>query len=162
MLDLLDACAARKVRCWLDGGWGVDALLGQQSRPHGDLDLVVVRDDLASGLSLLAERGFVVLRDWLPTAIALRDPAGREVDLHPVDGTDDNGGDQRLADGSTWHYGPPTHGTVAGRPVLCCPAPEQLAMHEGYPPRPSDVADVRLLAARFGLAVPAWAEVRSG
>ena len=26
---------------WLDGGWGVDALLGRQTRPHQDLDLVI-------------------------------------------------------------------------------------------------------------------------
>jgi lincosamide nucleotidyltransferase A/C/D/E len=26
---------------WLDGGWGVDALLGEQTRPHDDLDIVV-------------------------------------------------------------------------------------------------------------------------
>jgi lincosamide nucleotidyltransferase A/C/D/E len=30
---------------WLDGGWGVDALLGYRSRPHQDLDLVIARDD---------------------------------------------------------------------------------------------------------------------
>ncbi len=26
---------------WIDGGWGVDALLGRQTRPHSDLDLAV-------------------------------------------------------------------------------------------------------------------------
>ncbi|WP_445256595.1 hypothetical protein [Nocardioides aurantiacus] len=30
-----------------------------------------------------------MLRDWLPAALALRDPGGREVDLHPVDPTPD-------------------------------------------------------------------------
>jgi len=28
-------------RLWLDGGWGVDALLGGQTREHGDLDVAV-------------------------------------------------------------------------------------------------------------------------
>ena len=31
---------------WIDGGWGVDALLGEQTRPHSDLDLAVKLDDL--------------------------------------------------------------------------------------------------------------------
>jgi len=29
------------IEIWLDGGWGVDALLGEQTRPHEDLDIVV-------------------------------------------------------------------------------------------------------------------------
>ena len=32
------------VRVWLDGGWSVDALLGEQTRPHADLDLAVPAD----------------------------------------------------------------------------------------------------------------------
>jgi len=37
-LDLLDA---QGIRIWLDGGWGVDACLGSQTRRHGDLDIVI-------------------------------------------------------------------------------------------------------------------------
>lgn len=29
------------MRVWLDGGWGVDALLGRQTRPHDDMDIVI-------------------------------------------------------------------------------------------------------------------------
>jgi hypothetical protein len=29
---------------WLDGGWGIDALLGRETRTHADLDLVIDRD----------------------------------------------------------------------------------------------------------------------
>jgi lincosamide nucleotidyltransferase A/C/D/E len=32
---------AMGIPIWLDGGWGVDALLGEQTRPHDDLDIVV-------------------------------------------------------------------------------------------------------------------------
>ncbi len=28
---------------WLDGGWGVDALAGRQTRPHDDLDVAILR-----------------------------------------------------------------------------------------------------------------------
>lgn len=31
----------------LDGGWGVDALLGRQTRDHDDIDLFVERSDCA-------------------------------------------------------------------------------------------------------------------
>ena len=94
VLDLLDDLSSRGVTAWLDGGWGVDALLGEQTREHDDADLVVVREDLDTVRALLEAQGFVVERDWLPMAIALRHPDGRAVDLHPVDPTADGGGDQ--------------------------------------------------------------------
>jgi len=29
---------------WIDGGWAVDALLGEQTRPHRDLDISYSRE----------------------------------------------------------------------------------------------------------------------
>jgi len=74
LLDLLDEIAAHY---WLDGGWGVDVLLGAQSRAHSDLDVVLARSDVPRVLDLLAAGGFVVIRDWLPTSVAVRDGQGR-------------------------------------------------------------------------------------
>jgi lincosamide nucleotidyltransferase A/C/D/E len=37
LLDLLESAG---VTVWLDGGWGVDALLEEQTREHDDLGLV--------------------------------------------------------------------------------------------------------------------------
>lgn len=142
---LLDELDALGVVAWLDGGWGVDALVGEQTRPHRDVDLVVARDDLSAVRSLLDARGYVELRDWLPTSLAFRDPHGREVDLHPVDPDPDGGGEQLLPDGGRWRYGPPAGGTVAGRPVRCASADDQLRMHEGYELRDVDQHDLRLL-----------------
>lgn len=143
-----------QIRYWLDGGWGVDCLLEEQTRPHSDLDLVVPRAQLEAMAQILSDRGFAVIRDWLPTTIAWRDSAGLEVDLHPVDATPDGGGDQVLQDGSTWHYGSPVVGRIDGCAVRCAPPEEQIAMHQGYEPRPVDIEDVRRLAARFGLPLP--------
>ncbi len=148
---LLDA----GVRLWLDGGWGVDALLGEQTRDHSDLDLVVFRGDLDDARRVLETLGFTVLRDWLPNAIAFRDAAGREVDLHPVDPTPDGGGDQIQLDGERrWHYSPPVSGTIAGCVVPCSPQHDQLLCHLGYEPRDTDRADMHHLGRRFGLELP--------
>ena len=38
---VVTALAEAGVAAWLDGGWGVDALLGEQTREHDDLDLVM-------------------------------------------------------------------------------------------------------------------------
>jgi lincosamide nucleotidyltransferase A/C/D/E len=39
VLDVLAALAALGRRFWLEGGWGVDALVGHQTRAHRDLDV---------------------------------------------------------------------------------------------------------------------------
>jgi lincosamide nucleotidyltransferase A/C/D/E len=117
IVNLLNHAGAR---AWLDGGWGVDALLCEVSRQHSDLDLVIHRDDVESARSALGDVGFTrVLRDWLPTALAITDDTGREIDLHPVTPTPDGGGDQQLPHGATFHYPPPVAGVVDGGQVRC-------------------------------------------
>lgn len=41
VVALMDALAVAGVSSWVAGGWGVDALIGHQTRRHYDLDLVV-------------------------------------------------------------------------------------------------------------------------
>lgn len=143
------------VSAWVDGGWGVDALLGEQSRDHDDLDLVVPAESVALIRELLQRGGFVVERDWLPTALAMRHGDGRAVDLHPVEPSAEGGGDQIQLDGvKRWHYGPPVVGHIGDHPVLCCSPQCQLAAHIGYAPDEHDRADMARLAERFGLDLP--------
>lgn len=151
---LVEVLTNAGVHYWLDGGWGVDALLGMQTRPHSDLDLVIHRDDLDAAHAILTRRGYEVIRDWLPNSIALRDRYGREVDFHPVDPTPDGGGDQVTLDGSRWHYSAPALGSVADLEVPCCSPSDQVLTHLGYEPRGSDFADMRHLAERFHLTLP--------
>lgn len=154
-LDLLRLLRSAGTEVWVDGGWGVDALLGEQTRPHADLDVVVPVADVPLLRQLLADGGFAVLRDWLPTALAVRHPDGREVDLHPVTPTADGGGDQELfAPDPPFHYGPPVTGHLGGEQVLCVSAETQLRAHVGYEPQPEDRADVHAIAERFGLPLP--------
>lgn len=155
VLDVLSALDDKRVHYWLDGGWGVDCLLGEQSREHSDLDLVLPRMELNRVRALLASRGYSPIRDWLPMTLAFRDGQGREVDLHPVDMTADGGGTQVLLDDKTWHYAQPVEGSIEGRTIRCATAEDQLLMHQGYEPRPIDFADVRRIAERFGLHLPA-------
>lgn len=140
---------------WVDGGWGVDALVGETTRPHSDLDLVVLLDELDVVRTCLAEAGFTrVLRDWLPTALAVADGAGREIDLHPVTGTARAGGYQLLADGERFHFPAPTIGAIGGRTVRCVDAATQVRCHLGYEPSEKDRRDMARLAAATGVELP--------
>ena len=63
ILGWLDAASAD---VWLDGGWGVDALVGEQTREHRDLDLIV-RDAHESRMrEVLATHGFAQVEGGVP------------------------------------------------------------------------------------------------
>jgi lincosamide nucleotidyltransferase A/C/D/E len=155
VLEVLGCLEAAGLRVWVDGGWGVDALVGETTREHADLDLVVLAPELAAVRSLLAEAGYrAVLRNWLPTSIALADGQGREVDLHPVTPTGDGGGDQPQLGGGSFHYRPPASGAIGGRRVACVDAATQVRCHLGYPPTAKDRHDLRQLHERLGVELP--------
>jgi lincosamide nucleotidyltransferase A/C/D/E len=156
VLEVLARLQQAGTTAWVDGGWGVDALLGTTSRPHSDLDLVVLGPELPAVTSALIEAGYgTILRNWLPTALAVADQTGREIDLHPVTPTPDGGGNQALPDGTEFHYPPPTTGSIDGHPVACVDLETQLHCHLGYEPSTKDREDMRRLRDRFGVALPA-------
>ncbi len=154
-VELLGQLEEAGVQVWVDGGWGVDALIGYQTREHDDLDLVIPSMAVAACRAALEARGFVVERDWFPTAIAFRHVDGRGVDLHPIEPTEDGGGDQVQLDGITrWHYPAPTNGTIGGVRVRCCSLECQVASHLGYEPDDNDRADMWHLADAFSIELP--------
>jgi lincosamide nucleotidyltransferase A/C/D/E len=143
------------------GGWGVDALLGRQTREHKDLDVLLPLDALPVSLSLLAEEGFVLAYTWpesrdvpgrhpllgepLPSAFVLTHADGREIDIHVYDGTAETV--TALWD-TTRRLTPEAlqaTGTVAGVSVRCMTAAMQITCHEGYDLPPAHADDVRLL-----------------
>ena len=67
VVSVLDALAAAGVDAWVDGGWGVDALLGEQTRDHADLDLVVALGAVDAVQQALAPLGYEMTQDERPT-----------------------------------------------------------------------------------------------
>ena len=59
VLELVHTLQQAGIEVWLDGGWGMDALLGQQTREHADLDVVVALSDVETIKHLLSPSGFV-------------------------------------------------------------------------------------------------------
>jgi hypothetical protein len=60
LLDELTTCLRQAgIAHWLFGGWAVDFLVGTITRPHGDIDLVIWRDDGPAVRALLAPHGYV-------------------------------------------------------------------------------------------------------
>jgi hypothetical protein len=107
VLVVLDQLDRAGLVVWLDGGWGVDALLGRHSRPHQDLDLVIARDDCAAAEAALAGLGFqpdlATVPGW-PAQLLLVDADGRRVDLHVVVFDGHGNGWQELGGGAWGGY----------------------------------------------------------
>ena len=157
-LAVLTRLESSGIPAWLDGGWAVDALLGEQTRAHDDLDLVTRLEDTARIEESLGELGYAVGYGAAPASFELVDGEGHQVDVHPF-ATDPSGdGHYRMADGGTWIF--PAHGfdgtgRILGRSVRCLTPDVVLVNHStGYELDEQHRRDVRLLAGRFGLPMP--------
>jgi lincosamide nucleotidyltransferase A/C/D/E len=157
VLAVLDLLAAADVRVWVAGGWGVDALLGRQTRRHCDIDLVISDDgpSYQQVAQILAREGFRFIDAFHTPGIAIpwchvwRHDAGHKVEVLPVPlheppfaagGADVGGVGQ-----------PFTEGSIDGRPVPCLSAKLQLLLHTGYLQRKVDNHDVASLRAYMDL-----------
>src|SRR4051812_37627781 len=96
VLEVLADLRGVGCRVWVAGGWGVDALVGHQTRPHRDLDLAVDADHESAAIPALEDRGYHIETDWRPVRVELAAPCRGWVDLHPV--VFDSSGHGRQAD----------------------------------------------------------------
>jgi lincosamide nucleotidyltransferase A/C/D/E len=150
------------IHVWVDGGWGVDALVGEQTRDHSDLDLALDGDDLEAARQALEEEGFQHDESGepgLPGRLVLWDDRGRQVDLHPLVFDERGDGWQQLsATGRAWGRYPVDDlgaiGIIGGQPVGCLSAQLQARFRTGYELTERDEHDLRLLAERFGVPIP--------
>lgn len=71
LFQVLDLLESLDMQFWLDGGWGVDVLYGQQTRLHRDIDIDFDANYTDQLLDLLQERGYQIETNWLPTRVEL-------------------------------------------------------------------------------------------
>jgi lincosamide nucleotidyltransferase A/C/D/E len=156
---ILQRLADGGVGACLGGGWAVDALLGQQTREHSDLDLWIAATDADGLFSVLADLGIDRIYPWpgdRPWNFVLHDGGRLRLDLHFYERLDDGAchygsvlGNQRFpADALTGR------GRIAGVAVRCEEPAWSVRWHTGYPVRTVDRHDVPMLCERFGLALP--------
>jgi lincosamide nucleotidyltransferase A/C/D/E len=138
----------------LDGGWAVDALLGEQTRRHSDLDIAIPHKDSAPLRRLLEARGFseVPRDDSWECNYVLGDASGRQVDIHTC--TFDAEG--RHVFGVAYPFDSlKGSGSILGSAVKCITPEWLVKFHSGYRLDEDDYRDVRALCRRFKIALPA-------
>ena len=146
------------VEVWVDGGWGVDALLGEQTRSHKDLDIAIQQKYVPILREALSVRGYteVRLEEARPWNFVLADENGKEIDVHVVV-LDENGNGV---------YGPPEKGVmypvasltgtgiIDGQTVRCISPEWAVKFHSGYELKEKDFLDVSALCSKFGICLP--------
>lgn len=153
VLDVIAALESAAIHVWIDGGWGVDALLHEQTREHDDLDIVASADDVPRLVVVLADLGYREIRTWpdSPEVFVLR--AG---DVHPVQFDAEGNGIQKIDGGKEAVYpadGLTGTGVIGDHPVRCLTPELQVRSHTGYELKDSDAHDMRALLDRFGVAL---------
>jgi lincosamide nucleotidyltransferase A/C/D/E len=160
VLDLLAHLEARGIPDWLDGGWAIDALLGEQTRRHDDLDLVSRFEDSVRIEESLGEHGYVLAGGGLPHSFELVDPEGRQVDVHPAEFGANGDAAYKMADGGEWTFpaaGFRGEGRILGRRVPCLTPEVVMVNHTtGYALDEEHEQDVRALGERYGIPVPCF------
>ncbi|MFC1439027.1 amino acid transporter [Streptacidiphilus sp. N1-10] len=155
VLSVLALFRRAGVDVWIGGGWGVDALVGEQTRDHEDLDVMHRQDQEAALVAVLSAAGFVETLDWRPVRFVVTAPDGRQIDLHPLVFADDGSAVQASPDPQhPFAYPAPCFvtGTVQDMPVPCLSAEQQVYFHQGYEPRQRDLHDMAQLRRVFGIA----------
>jgi lincosamide nucleotidyltransferase A/C/D/E len=137
----------------VDGGWAVDALLGEQTRPHADLDIAIPHQHVPELRRLLEQDGYtnVPRTDTRPYNFVLGDDQGHLVDVHTF--IFDEQGNLKFGE----PYPPESldgHGSILGYPVRCITPEWLVKFHTGYPLDETDYLDVGRLCQRFSITLP--------
>jgi lincosamide nucleotidyltransferase A/C/D/E len=141
------------IEVYVDGGWGVDALLCEQTRKHEDIDIALPHKYVGKIRELLEERGYrdVPRDDTRDCNFVLGDDKGRLVDIHTYT-FDENGAnifgvayEPRHLTGS---------GKINGYPVKCPPPDVMVEFHTGYAVDADDYRDTKALCERFNIPLP--------
>ncbi|NTV35963.1 MAG: aminoglycoside nucleotidyltransferase [Anaerolineaceae bacterium] len=152
-MEFIHLLAEHHIEVIIDGGWGVDALLGEQTRTHEDLDIAIAHKDSTELRALLEERGYTeVPRDdsW-ECNFVLGDTQGHLIDIHSC--TFDAEGNNIF--GVAYPIDSLTgSGMVNGQPVRCIPPEWMVKFHTGYHLDENDYHDVKALCQRFNIQLP--------
>ncbi len=165
-LFLYQLLTTNGITTWIIGGWGIDALFGEQTRPHKDLDILVLVDDVARLQTLLEQEGLHFAYLWeenrsvkdrqgnaTATAFVWQDNVGREIDAHAM-GLDDQGNGVpawRVKAGFLFpREDLAEQGVIDGERVNCISPRMQLVCHTGYDLPETHLRDVERIQEKFG------------
>ena len=73
-LMIVDLLNEMGIRYWIEGGWGIDVLIGKQTRPHRDIDVDFDADQEELLMQKLIDLGYERIMDQRPVRAELYHP----------------------------------------------------------------------------------------
>lgn len=153
VVELLQLFEQHGIEVFVDGGWGVDALLGKQTRFHGDLDIALEHKYVPKLRELLGAKGYKDIHrdDTRDCNFVLGDDKGHEVDVHSY--TFDAEGNNIF--GVKYPFDSLKGvGMINDLPVRCISPEWMIKFHTGYNLDENDYQDVLALCQYFGIPLP--------
>ena len=153
VVEIIKLLEQHKIEVYVDGGWGVDALLGEQTRKHDDLDIALSHEFVPKLREILLDCGYsdVVRVDTRECNFVLGDDKGRLIDVHSY--TFDDNGTNIFGVAYEPHHLTGT-GNIDGHPVKCIPPNVMVEFHTGYEVDDNDYHDAKALCERFNIPLP--------
>ncbi len=87
------------IKYWIDGGWGVDLLAGQQTREHRDIDIDFDATRTEELLDILVAKSYHISTDCRPVRIELYSHDHGYLDIHPFVINEDGSAKQASPEG---------------------------------------------------------------
>jgi hypothetical protein len=154
-------------RWWFAGGWAIDLHAGAQSRPHGDLDIGILRRDAREVLAVFSSWEIFEAEAGVLTRLKQGAPPRSGVNLlwcRPAGAAEwalEFLLDDAIEDEWVFRRQPDIRrrlATIVRRTAEALPylAPEIQLLYKSRNPRPRDEADFRLLAPRLDGEARAW------
>lgn len=145
--NVLDLIENTGIRYWLDGGWGVDVLAGEQTREHRDVDINFDSRYNDKLLQILKESGYEVVTDQSPVRVELHHPQLGYIDIHPFVINNDGTAKQADLEGGWYEFDADFFGNAIfnGRNIPCISARGQKIFHTGYELRDVDKHDLKII-----------------
>ena len=158
VISLYSGLEQANIKIWIDGGWCVDALIGEQTREHKDLDIAIQHKDVSGLRQLLNGQGYreIKLQEARPWNFVLGDDTGREIDVHVIVLDDHGNGVYGPSENGEMYPAASLTGTgsINGSTVRCISAEWMVKFHSGYELKEKDFRDVSALCKKFGIELP--------
>lgn len=148
--DLLSVVALLEeagIKYWIDGGWGVDLLAGQQTREHRDIDIDFDATRTEELLDILVAKSYHISTDCRPVRIELYSHDHGYLDIHPFVINEDGSAKQASPEGDWYEFDADffTEVDFMGKAIPCISLKAQKIFHSFYEPRDKDLLDLAVL-----------------
>lgn len=152
--EIIELAVSNNIELFIDGGWGIDALLGFETRLHNDIDLFVEKRYYKRFIEIIRNKGFCEKTEEYSNEnhSVWKDSYDRIIDLHCFEYTSD----QNIKyEGEIYSANVFSGKGIIGHIEVNCIEPEsQVAFHLGYEHDKDDIHDVLLLCKAFDIPIP--------